>query len=158
VNSWLDAEWLQHDERLLGSASIAPEFVDEAIAEIERVAATGRFAQVLLPARGFQGYGHRRYWPIWEAVAQHGLVLGLTFGGVAGVPPTSSGWLDNYFEDYAAAPFAYQTQILSLVMQGAFAQVPGLRVTVARAAGRGRRHSCGAWISGGSRSTGRCHG
>jgi predicted TIM-barrel fold metal-dependent hydrolase len=131
LNSWQLAEWLERDERLLGSASVAPEFADAAVEEIERVAEAGRFAQVTVPVRGTQGYGHRRYWPIWEAAARHGLVLSITFGGVTGAPPTSANWLGNYYEDYVSATLAYQTQILSLIMQGTFARIPDLHVTIA---------------------------
>jgi predicted TIM-barrel fold metal-dependent hydrolase len=130
VNRWLHAEWLDRDDRLLASAVINPEYVPEAVAEIERVAEDPRFVQVLVPARSAVGYGHRRFWPIWEALAEHRLVLGITFGGVTGVAPTSSNWLGTYYEDYSAATLAYQCQIISLIMQGVLAKIPELRVSV----------------------------
>jgi uncharacterized protein len=130
VNRWIQAEWLDRDDRLLGSAVITPEYAAMAVAEIERVAADRRFVQLLVPVRSTTGYGHRRYWPIWEAAAENNLVVGITFGGVTGVAPTSSNWLGNYYEDYAAATTAYQSQILSLIMQGVFAKVPTLRIAI----------------------------
>jgi predicted TIM-barrel fold metal-dependent hydrolase len=130
VNRWVADEWLSADDRFLASASIAPQFTDFAVAEIERVAADRRFVQLLLPARSKETYGTQRYWPIWRAAAEHDLVVGIAYGGAAGTPPTPMNWVGSYFEDYSLAMLNFETQLNSLVMSGVFAEYPGLRVTV----------------------------
>ena len=73
VNRWLQDEWLEQDDRLLGTAVIAPQHTASAVEEVERIAKDGRFVQIGLPARSGEPYGNQRYWPIWEAAAEHGL-------------------------------------------------------------------------------------
>jgi predicted TIM-barrel fold metal-dependent hydrolase len=131
VNSWIAAEWLDRDRRLLGSAVLPTQQTDAAVKEIERIGADRRFVQVLLPARAWSGYGDRRYWPIWEAAAEYGLVLAIAYGGGAGVPPTSVNYMDSFYEDMVMAAQAFQTHVTSLVFSGAFQRWPSLKVTIA---------------------------
>jgi predicted TIM-barrel fold metal-dependent hydrolase len=130
VNRWLQEEWLDRDDRLLASAVVTAQYPDLAVEEIERVAQDRRFVQVLLPARAPAGYGSRRYWPILEAAAKHGLAVGIVFGGGTGTPPTPVNWLSSYYEEYATAILNFQSHVISLVMSGIFAEVPELRVTL----------------------------
>jgi predicted TIM-barrel fold metal-dependent hydrolase len=130
VNSWLADEWLAQDHRLLGSASITPEFVPAALEEIDRVAADRRFVELLLPAQSVEPYGAQRFWPLWESAARHGLVVGITYGGVTSTPPTPVNWMSSFVEDYAVATLAYQTQLGSLVYSGIFEELPDLRITM----------------------------
>jgi predicted TIM-barrel fold metal-dependent hydrolase len=125
VNRWVEAEWLDRDERLLGSIAVTPQHAPQAASEIERVGPDKRFVQVLLPARSPEPYGNQRFWPIFEAAAEHDLVLALTYGGV---PPVR--WTPSFFEDYALITSAFQTQITSLIMCGVFDRWPNLKVTV----------------------------
>ena len=89
------------------------------------------FVQVVLPVRSFAPYGNRIWWPLLEVVTRHGLVLDLHFGGASGDPPTSVGWPSTYLEEYVDMPSAFQTQIMSLVAEGAFDRFPDLRVLCA---------------------------
>jgi predicted TIM-barrel fold metal-dependent hydrolase len=130
VNRWVADEFLAHDDRLLASASITPDLPASAVEEIERISEDRRFVQLLLPARSLEPYGKQRYWPIWEAAARHDLVLGITFGGYSGAPPTPVNWLPGYFENYAVSPVNYQTQIVSLILSGVFDRWPNLRVSI----------------------------
>jgi predicted TIM-barrel fold metal-dependent hydrolase len=129
VNRWLREAWLEVEDRLLGSAVITPHLTEFAVEEIERVAG-GRFVQVLLPARAWDPYGNRRYWPIWEAAANHGLALAISFGGATGTAPTPSGWPATYFEEYVLAAQVFQTQLTSLITGGVFDRFPDLRLVV----------------------------
>jgi predicted TIM-barrel fold metal-dependent hydrolase len=124
VNAYL-AGWLDRDPRLLALAAITPQNTEQAVREVYRIAADRRFVGVLVPARTGEPYGNQRYWPIWDAVAEHGLVIGLTYGGVPAVRYTPS-----FFDDYVLVAQAFQTQISSLVMSGVFDRLPDLRVTV----------------------------
>jgi uncharacterized protein len=124
VNAWL-VDLLAQDTRLLAIATITPQHTPQAVAQIECVAANDRFVGVLVPARSPEPYGNQRYWPIWEAADEHGLVVVLSYGGVPAVRHTP-----DFFADYVLAAQAFQTQISSLVMCGVFNRWPNLRVTV----------------------------
>jgi predicted TIM-barrel fold metal-dependent hydrolase len=130
VNDWLRTEWLDHDDRLRASAVITPQHCDAAVAEIERIAGDPRFVQVMLPVRSWEPYGHPRYAPIWEAASRNGLAVGLTFGGGSGSPPSATGWVDNYFEEYILAAQQFQTHLMNMVMQGTFTRHEDLHVVL----------------------------
>jgi predicted TIM-barrel fold metal-dependent hydrolase len=140
VNRWIAAEWLDRDERLRASAVITPQHPGAAVEEIERIAGDRRFVQLLVPARSSEPYGNQRYWPIWEAAAEHGLVIGLTYGGTSGSPVTTANWMSDFFENYVVAAQAFKTQITSLVTSGVFSRWPDLMVAVAE--------SGWAWVPG----------
>src|ERR1700680_4172926 len=130
INRWLRDQWLNQDERLLASAVITPQFASAAVDEIARIAEDPRFVEILLPARSAEGYGNQRYWPIWKAAAEKHLVLEITFGGAAGIPPTPVNWMSSFFEQSATAVLNFQTQMISLIMCGVFDQWPSLRVVI----------------------------
>jgi predicted TIM-barrel fold metal-dependent hydrolase len=140
LNTWLREEWLNRDERLLGTIAINPNYAQAAIQEIERVAADPRFVQVALPVRSREAYGNPRYWPIWETAARHDLVLALTYGGSAGMPPTTVNWTGSFFEDYVVHTLNFATQIMSLIVSGVLQKWPNLRFTVVE--------SGWAWVPG----------
>lgn len=128
VNTWIAEHWLAAEPRLHGSIVVPGIHPTLAVEEIERWGGHPRFVQVVLPVRSFAPYGNRIWWPLLEAVTRHGLVLNLHFGGATGDPPTSVGWPSTYLEEYVDMPSAFQTQIMSLVAEGAFDRFPGLRV------------------------------
>jgi predicted TIM-barrel fold metal-dependent hydrolase len=133
VNQWLQAEWLAHDERFRASLVVTPNDALAAAREIERAAGDPGFVQVLLPARAEQPYGNRRYFPLHEAAAAHGLPVAVHFGGMPGTPPTPSGWSAYYLEDYVGMAQVFQTQVTSLIAEGTLARFPGLRVVLCEA-------------------------
>lgn len=128
VNTWLQQEWLDRDRRLRGSIVVPAGQPDLAAEEVERVADDHRFLQVLLPVRSFAPYGNRLWLPLLEAIHRHGLVVALHFGGYPGNPPTAVGWPTTYVEELVDAPSAFQSQLMSLVAEGAFDRFEGLRV------------------------------
>jgi len=130
VNDWQSEHWLAAEARLRASLVVPSQFPDLALKEIERCGARSGFVQVLLPAHSAAPYGNRRYWPIYEAAAQRGWVIGIHFGGAPGNPPTASGWPSYYIEDYVNAATNFQSQVISLIAEGVFAQFPNLRVTL----------------------------
>jgi predicted TIM-barrel fold metal-dependent hydrolase len=130
INDWQVAEWLEQDPRLRASIVVPSQIPALAAEEIERVAGHPGFVQVLLPARSHHPYGNRLYVPLWEAIARHGLVGGIHFGGAPGNPSSPSGWPSYYLEEYAGAALTFATQVTSLVTEGVFDRFPELRVTL----------------------------
>jgi predicted TIM-barrel fold metal-dependent hydrolase len=130
VNRWLQTEWLDRDPRLLASAVVTPQYASGAVAEIERIAADPRFVQVLVPGRSEDPYGNHRYWPIWQAAAEHGLRVAITFGGGALTAPTAVGWTSTYFDTYVLAAQHFQTHATSLIASGVFDAYPNLQIVL----------------------------
>jgi hypothetical protein len=130
LNDWLRAEWLDRDPRLRGSITVAPQGVESAVAEIERLAADRRFVQVLLPLRGLHPLGRRVHWPIYEACARHGLAVAVRPGGNLGSAITPVGWPSHLVEDLAGQSQAFQSQVASLALEGALGRHPDLRVVL----------------------------
>lgn len=128
LNDWTRVEWLDRDARL--KASIIPPLQDiaAAVREVDRCAADHRFVQVLLPSAAHVPYGHRMYWPLYEAAVRHGLTIGIHSGSAYHHPVTSLGWPNTVSEDYAAQSQIMQSQLASLVAEGVFVEFPGLKI------------------------------
>ncbi len=130
VNDWQIAEWLDREPRLRASLVVPSQDPALAAREIERLGGHPGFVQVFLPARAAAPYGNRRFHPIYEAAARHDLVIGIGFGGAPGNPPTPSGWPSYYLEEWVGMASVFQSQLMSLVCEGAFDRFPALRVTL----------------------------
>jgi predicted TIM-barrel fold metal-dependent hydrolase len=130
VNDWVRTEFLDRDARLRASIVVPSTQPAMAAEEIARVAADPRFVQVYLPVRSPMPYGNRTWWPLVDAAVAHGLPLALHFGGATGLPPTASGWPTYYIEDYVDMATAFQSQLTSLIAEGAFDRHPDLRVVL----------------------------
>ena len=129
VNDWLVDAFLDRDPRLRGSI-VVPSAPGAAAQEIERVGGHPGFVQVLLPVRSERLYGNREYHQVLDAIVRHELVAGLHFGGVSGHPPTANGWPSYYLEEYVGMVSIFQSQLMSLVTEGAFDRFPDLRVAL----------------------------
>lgn len=106
--------------------------VDAAVAEIHRIGDRPEVVTALLPVRNDTRWGNVGNRPVLRAAAEHGLVVTLHAWGRAGQAPSSSGMTHSYLEDYLAnGNVVAQGQLVSLVTEGVFAELPGLRVTVA---------------------------
>jgi uncharacterized protein len=130
VNDWLLAEWLEREPRLRASLVVPTRVPEMAAREIERIGDHPGFVQVLLPVRSEAPYGNRRYLPIFEAAASKNLVVSLQFGGAPGNPPTGAGWPSYYVEEYVGMAQVFQTQMLSLIVEGVFDRFANLRVAL----------------------------
>ena len=113
---------------MFASIVVTPQDTEEAVAEIERVGADPQFVQLLLPVRSWEPYGNRRYWPIWRAAAEHGLALGLHFGGLTGDAATPVGRFSSYFEHYAGATQLFKAHLTGLIASGILEECPDLRI------------------------------
>ena len=131
VNDWQVAEWLDRDPRLRASIILPFEHADLAVAEIERRASDPRFVQVQFTGRPREPMGRRKYWPIYEACAAHGLAVMSHAFGSGGQPITGAGWPSYYIEDHVGPSQSMQANVISLVVEGVFERVPTLRVVSA---------------------------
>ena len=83
-----------------------------------------------MPVRGDRLLGNRIWHPIYEAMVEHDLVMGIHWGGTSEGAPSVMGWASWYVEEYAAEWHAFEAQILSLIAEGVFQACPSLRVSV----------------------------
>ncbi|MGW4488304.1 amidohydrolase family protein [Amycolatopsis sp. NPDC004368] len=131
VNDWLVEHWLSRDDRLRASMVVPTLDTAAAVAEIDRIGGHPQIVQVLLPVRTDVPWGNIRHRALLRAAADRGLVVGLHAWGRLGQAPTSSGLTHTYLEDYLAnSQLLVQAQITSLITQGAFAELPALRVSL----------------------------
>ncbi|MCO6415441.1 amidohydrolase [Siccirubricoccus sp. KC 17139] len=130
LNDWIRAEWLDKDDRLRASIVLPLQSIEASLAEIERLAPDRRFVQVLALVMGEDPLGKRQYWPIYEACERHGLTFGIHAGSAYRHPQTSVGWTSWYLEEYAANQQGFQSQLASLVTEGALVQHPKLKVVL----------------------------
>ena len=128
INQWIARELLDRDPRLRASILIPLENPAMAVEEIERRAGDQRFVQVQFYVMGEMPLGRRYFWPIYEAAVRHGLPIGVHAGSGYRHPPTSIGWPSYFVEDYVAQSAAFETQLLSLISEGALAKFPELKV------------------------------
>ncbi|MER9677440.1 amidohydrolase family protein [Mesorhizobium sp. M0208] len=129
MNDWQIAEFVESEDRLRASVLVVPDDVVSSVAEIEKRALDARFVQVHIPTGTTELLGHRRYRPILEAAAHHGFPIGMHIGGESGAR-TASGWPSYYNEDHLDLTFAAQSQVMSLILDGVFDQLPSLKVII----------------------------
>lgn len=131
LNKWLAAEWLDRDARLRASIIVPLQNAELAAAEIDRCAADRRFVQVLLPCLSDQPLGRRLHWPIYAAADRNNLPIVVHAGSTYRHPVTPVGWPSTLTEDYVAQAQGFQTQLTSLVCEGALSQFPKLKFVFA---------------------------
>ncbi|MBO0703757.1 MAG: amidohydrolase family protein, partial [Candidatus Dormibacteraeota bacterium] len=130
LNDWLRDRWLDADPRHRGAITLAPQSPTHAAEEVERCAADPRFVQAVLPLRCEVPLGRRFFWPVYEACERHGIPLAVRPGGGTGMPTTPVGWPALLIEDLASQAQAYQSQLMSLIAEGALAHAPRLKVVL----------------------------
>ena len=130
VNDWIVAEWLDREPRLRAGILVPAESPELAVEEIERRAADRRFVQVLLFGGGETLLGRRANWPILAAAERHDLPIAIHAGSGGRHAPTANGWPTYLIEDHVAFAQTFQSQLLSLIGEGAFTRHPRLRVVL----------------------------
>jgi uncharacterized protein len=74
--------------------------------------------------------GRRKYWPMYRAAAEHGLPVGVHYGGWGRGPLTGAGFPSYYLEDQVGMATAFQDGLTSLVFEGVFQEIPELRIVL----------------------------
>ena len=130
INRWQIDAWLEAEPRLRGALVVPSQIPALAAAEIERFGAHPGFVQVALPVRSLMPYGNRNYDPLFAAAVKHDLVVAIQYGGAPGLPSTPAGWPSTFVEEYAGMAQVFQSQVTSLIIEGAFDRFPMLRVAL----------------------------
>jgi predicted TIM-barrel fold metal-dependent hydrolase len=135
ANNLFAAKWLNAAEaegKFLGSIRIALNDVDVALREIDRWADDERFVQLVLPARALGTYGEQRFFPIWRAAAERGLVVFIhdDLGTLCEPPPSQVGFPSYFAEVHANRPMSAIVHLTSFIVAGVFERLPELRVVL----------------------------
>ena len=133
TNEWQVRALVANEPRLRASIVVPYEDPAASAAEIERYAGNPAFAQVLLLGRTGELLGQRRYRPIFRAAVRAGLPVALHAFGYSGQPVTPAGWPSFYIEEMTGHAQCAQAQLSSLVLEGAFEELPGLKVIIVEA-------------------------
>src|ERR1700761_1500675 len=130
VNDYIAKEWLDREPRLRASIVVPAQNPEMAAEEIERLAGDRRFVQVLMLVMGEKTLGHRYHWPIYRAAEKHDLPIGIHAGSMFRQALSPAGWSSYYLEDYVLQAQAFESQLLSLIVEGVFAKFPALKVVM----------------------------
>ena len=158
VNTYIAKEWLDRDPRLRASIVVPTQNIEYAVDEIERVAPDKRFVQIQLVTMQETPLGRRHWWPLFAAAEKHELPIGIHPGSTYRQSMTSLGWPSYYVEDYVSYAQAFQSQLGSLICEGAFAKFPKLKVVLWNWASPGCPGSCGGCRNSGVASARKCPG
>src|SRR5207248_6751102 len=133
-NDWQVATFLESDKRYLGSVCINVNDPAKAIAEIRRIGSHPQMVQIGLGGETLELYGHRRYYPIYEAACELGLPIALHPGREGAYhSATPIGRPSSYIEWHCDLPLTFQAHLISLVLEGTFERFPKLKFLLTEA-------------------------
>ena len=161
-NEFLLERWLQEEPRLRGMLVVSAQYPEAAAAEIRRMGGHDEFVGVFLPGAARVPYGNPMYDPMWEAVDELGLVVGVHTHfegvGIAG-PVTAAGVPDYYVEYHTLCGSGMYGHFVSILCHGIFERFPPRSSRDGRGRARPlRRGSCGASTPTGRRAAPRSRG
>jgi predicted TIM-barrel fold metal-dependent hydrolase len=135
ANTMLFEDWLtapEADGRFLGAIRVALNDTEVALREIDRWADDDRFVQIVVPARALATYGEQRFFPIWRAAAERGLVVFIhdDLATIVEPPPSLVGYPSFFAEAHSLRPLSAIVQLASFIVSGVFERLPELRVVL----------------------------
>ncbi|GIO13318.1 amidohydrolase [Cohnella xylanilytica] len=125
-NEWYVRNWLEKDDRFLGSIHVAPQMPETAVREIEKWGDHPKMVQVLLPI-GTAPLGDPYYHKIYEAAQRKNLVIGMHQGNSV---TTGFGQPRYYVEWHTILSQAFMGMAVNLILNGVFDKYPGTRVAM----------------------------
>ena len=132
-NEFLLERWLQEEPRLRGMLVVSAQYPEAAAAEIRRMGGRDEFVGVFLPGAARVPYGNPMYDPMWEAVDELGLVVGVHTHfegvGIAG-PVTAAGVPDYYVEYHTLCGSGMYGHFVSILCHGIFERFPRARLAM----------------------------
>lgn len=132
INEWIVDEWLDKEPRFRATLQIPFDYPDLAVKEIDRYRNDKRFVQIQISGGAQSEWGDRKYWPIYEACEDAGLVIMSHVGGSnngyrgAGAP-------SFYLEQHLWLHGTTERLAMSLICQGVLERFPRLRVALIEA-------------------------
>jgi uncharacterized protein len=130
-NEWQIGEWLAADPRYLGSVCVNLNDPQAAVREIREMGKHPRMVQVVVPGESADLYGHRRYFPIYEACAEMNLPFALHPGNEGNLrSSTPVGRPSSYLEWHTGIPLTFQAHVISMVTEGVFAHFSNLKLVL----------------------------
>jgi predicted TIM-barrel fold metal-dependent hydrolase len=126
-NDYVSDRFRKVDPRLYPMGLIAMQDVNAAVKELRRLVLELKLPGAMLPSRGLPLHlGHDYYWPVYEAAADLGCVLGIHGGSSLGLGA------DTFTDAWAARmlrhPIPLALEFVSLVYHGVFDRYRDLRV------------------------------
>lgn len=129
-NRWLIDEWLDYDDRFLGSLQIAMQCPEESAREIRELAGHNKIKMVFLPSVLPLPVSHPFYRPVLKAIEETGLVMAFhpKQPSVTNASPTPAGVPETYLEWHTLAGLPYMCHLVNMVSSGIFEMMPRLKV------------------------------
>jgi predicted TIM-barrel fold metal-dependent hydrolase len=122
-NDYQIEQWLERDDRFLGSIHVAPQDPAAAAREIDRLGGHPQMVQVML-ALATRAFGDPFYFPIFEAAQRNDLRIATHHSTYV---QGACGMGRYYVERHMLIPQATMSQIVSFVCNGVFDRFPDLR-------------------------------
>lgn len=128
LNDWQLEHLVYPEPRLRASMSVTFETPEFAVEEIERIGNDPGVISILGLSKTQEPLGSRKYWPIYEAAVAHNLPIQIHLSQGGGHPNTGTGWTSYHTEYHVGHVQSFQSQLLSLILQGTFDRFPELRI------------------------------
>jgi predicted TIM-barrel fold metal-dependent hydrolase len=125
-NDWLCSHFMQVSPRFVGAAIVPLIDIDDAVAEIRRVARMGYKALMLPATPPVVAYNDLRYEPIWQAAAETAVWPAVHNG--TGADPKVTRGPGGAIINYVETSFPLQRAALNLVAAGVFDRFPTMKL------------------------------